>query len=128
MSMHVHLRILRIYSNPSFLFFSLHYCHRYHWYYLKGCFVILCFKSAEVLKFVIICQKEVLSEERQLMKWVRIFQVRIFWVAIFGGQFSGGSLMGGNFSWVNSLVGIFVETFSSYNVSILIFQKIINTN
>ena len=21
-----------------------HYCHRYHWYYLKNCFVILCFK------------------------------------------------------------------------------------
>ena len=28
----------------------------------------------------------VLSEERQLMKWVRIFQVGIFW----GGSFQGG--------------------------------------
>ena len=112
-----------------FDFFFLHYCHRYHWYYLKGCFVILCFKSAEVLKFVKICQKEVLSEERQLTKWVRIFQVRIFWVAFFrGGNFPGGSLMGGTFSWVNSPVGIFLEIFSSYNASILIFQKIINKN
>ena len=31
---------------------------------------------------------EVLSEERQLMKWVGIFQVGIFWVGIFlGGIF-----------------------------------------
>ena len=28
------------------LFFD--YCHRRHWYYLKDCLVILCFKSAEV--------------------------------------------------------------------------------
>ena len=28
---------------------------------------------------------EVLSEERQLMKWVGIFQVGIFWVGIFQG-------------------------------------------
>ena len=35
---------------------------------------------------------EVLSEERQLMKWVVIFQVGVFW-----GDFPGGSLMGGNF-------------------------------
>ena len=42
------------YSHPifppeflNFLFF--HYCHRHHWYYLKDCFVILCFKSAEIL-------------------------------------------------------------------------------
>ena len=67
----------------QFFFLFFFYCHCYYWYYLKGCFVILCFKNAEVLKFVKICQKEVLSEERQLMKWVRIFQVRIFWVAIF---------------------------------------------
>ena len=26
---------------------------------------------------------EMLSEERQLMKWVGIFQVEIFWVSIF---------------------------------------------
>ena len=25
-----------------------HYCHCHHWHYLKDCFVILCFKSAEV--------------------------------------------------------------------------------
>ena len=45
-----------------------------------------------------------------------------------GGNFPGGSLMGGNFSWGNSPVGIFLESFSSYNVSILIFQNIINKN
>ena len=28
---------------------------------------------------------EVLSEERQLIKWVGIFQVEIFWVGIFQG-------------------------------------------
>ena len=36
---------------------------------------------------------EVLSEERQLMKWVGIFQVEIFWVGILregGGIFQGG--------------------------------------
>ena len=32
--------------------FFFHYCYRYHWYYLKDCFVILCFKSAEVFTFV----------------------------------------------------------------------------
>ena len=44
------------YSHPRFKTFSLEfliflffrYCHRHHWYYLKGCLVILCFKSAEV--------------------------------------------------------------------------------
>ena len=40
---------------------------------------------------------EVLSEERQLIKWVGIFQVEIFWVGIFWGEFSLGSFMGGNF-------------------------------
>ena len=38
-----------------------------------------------------------------------------------GRNFPGGSLMGGNFSG-----GIFLEPFSSYNVSTFIFQKIIN--
>ena len=40
------------------------------------------------------------SEERQLMKWVGIFQVGIFWVGIFQrgmGDFPWGSLMGGTF-------------------------------
>ena len=33
----------------------------------------------------------VFSEERQVMKWVGIFQVRIFWVGIFWGRiFQGG--------------------------------------
>ena len=34
------------FKNISTRFFKfLHCCHRYHWYYLKNCFVILCFKS-----------------------------------------------------------------------------------
>ena len=35
---------------PSQIFkkFCFHCCHRHHWYYLKDCFVILCFKSAKV--------------------------------------------------------------------------------
>ena len=40
----------------------------------------------------------ILSEERQLMKWLGIFQVRIFWVEIFRKKnFPEESLMGGNF-------------------------------
>ena len=67
------------YFHSSFLnFLFFHYCHRYRWYYLKDCFVILCFKSPEAFTLVNICQNEVVSEERQLMKWVGIFQMRIF--------------------------------------------------
>ena len=40
---------------------------------------------------------EVLSEERQLMKWVVIFQVGVFWGEFDGWEFSGGG--GGGFSW-----------------------------
>ena len=73
-------------------------------------------------------QNKVLSDERQLMKWMGIFQVRIFWVAIFrwGREFSRESLMGGNFSGGNTPVGISLEPFSLFNGSILIFQKIMN--
>ena len=42
---------------------------------------------------------EVLSEERQLMKWVELFQVGTFWVAIFRGGFSKGEFDGWEFSW-----------------------------
>ena len=35
---------------------------------------------------------EVLSEERQLMKWVGIFQVEIFWVEIFQVGISPGGI------------------------------------
>ena len=42
-----------------------------------------------------------------------------------GGIFQRGSLMGGNFLQGISPGRIFLEPFSSYNVSILIFQKII---
>ena len=44
---------------------------------------------------------KVLNEERQLMKWVGIFQVGIFWVGIFRGDFPGGSLMSRNFAGGN---------------------------
>ena len=42
----------------------------------------------------------VLCEEKQLRKWVGIFQVRIFWVEIFraGGVFQG-EFDGSEFSW-----------------------------
>ena len=90
----------------SNLFF--HCCHHYHWCYLKGCFVILCFKSAEVFTFVNICQNEGLSEERKLMKWVGIFLVRIFWVAIFRGVFSRGKFDGWEFVGGNLHRTIFI--------------------
>ena len=53
---------------------------------------------------------------------------------ILGGNFPGrgrgifqwGSLICGNFSGGNSPGEIFLDPFSSYNVSILIFQRIIN--
>ena len=48
----------------------------------------------------------VLREQRQLMKWVAMFQVRIFWVTIFRVGFPGKSLIGRNFPR-----GIFVEPF-----------------
>ena len=46
---------------------------------------------------------KVLSEERQLMKWVGIFQGGIFWVGIFRveifqGEFDGGKFFRGKFS------------------------------
>ena len=44
-----------------------------------------------------ICQNEVLSEERQLMKWVGIFRVKIFWVG-FRGEFSREEFDGWEFS------------------------------
>ena len=77
---------LNVTTKVHFCFF--HYCHRYHWYYLKDCFEIRCFKNAEVFTFVKVCQNEVLSEERQIMKWVTAFQVRIFWVEIFREEIS----------------------------------------
>ena len=41
------------------------------------------FSFSKVFTFVKICQNEVLGKERQLMNWVKTFQVRIFLVAIF---------------------------------------------
>ena len=101
------------YSRPSFLiflFFSL--LSPLSLVLLKRRFLILCYKSAEVFTFLNICQNEVLSEERQLMKWVGIFQVIIFWVAMFrgGGDFPGVSLMGRKFSGGNSSGGTFHRT------------------
>ena len=85
-------------------------------------------KCLSLYTFVKICQNEVLSEERQLMKWVIIIQVRIFWVPIFRGElFEGGVWWVGIFRvGIPPGEGIFIEPFSSYNLSILIFQKIFN--
>ena len=45
------------YSQSGFsIFLCFHYCHRYHYFYLKDCFVILYFKSAEV-RLVAVYQK-----------------------------------------------------------------------
>ena len=91
------------YFHSSFLnVLFFHYCHRYHWYYLKECFVILCFKSAEVFTFANICQNEVLSKEKQLMKWVGIYSR---W------EFSEGNFPGGDW-WMGIFPGgIFLEPF-----------------
>ena len=48
----------------------------------------------------------VLSEERQFMKWVRIFQMGIFWVGIFQGGFNRWEFSGGEGSFP---AGIFLE-------------------
>ena len=47
--------------------------------------------------FVKICQNEVLSEERKLMKWVVTIQMEIFWVPIFWGEFDGWKFFGWEF-------------------------------
>ena len=60
------------------------------------CNIETCFKS-EVFTFVNMCQKEVLSEGRQSMKWVAIFQKRIFWVALFSGGIFQGEFNGWEF-------------------------------
>ena len=39
---------LNIPTGVFYFFVFFYFCHRHHWYYLKDCFVILCFKSAEV--------------------------------------------------------------------------------
>ena len=57
------------------------------------------------------------------MKWVGIFHVRIFWVAIFWGVIFQGEFDGWEFFGLGFPGGSFIEP--SYNVSILIFQKII---
>ena len=50
------------------------------------------------------------SEERQLIKWVGIFQVEIFWVGIFqGGLFLGGVWWVGLFRMGIFRGGIFLE-------------------
>ena len=78
-SWNIPIHVSKYYHQVNFFF---NYCYRYHWYYYR------CFKNAEVFTFVKVCQNEVLSEERQIMKWVTAFQVRIFWVEIFREEIS----------------------------------------
>ena len=59
------------------------------------------------------------SKERQLLKWMGIFQVGIFWVGSFQRKFSRGSLMGGNFLGGNFAGGKFPRTL----LYKLLFQK-----
>ena len=61
----------------------------------------------------------VLSEERQIMKWVGIFQVGIFWVRIFWvGTFQGGICWVGIF-WVGIFQGgIFLEPLKTFEIKI----------
>ena len=47
--------------------------------------------------FVKICQNEVFSEERKLMKGVVIIQMEVFWVPIFRGEFDGWKFFGWEF-------------------------------
>ena len=59
------------------------------------------------------------SEERQLMKWVGIFQVGIFWVRIFRGDFPWGVW------WVGIFVeGIFLEPATSQLSNVLEYEKL----
>ena len=54
----------------------------------------------------------VFSEERQLMKWVRIFHMGILWVGIFPGDiFQGGVFPG----------GIFLEPLISLTIKVEVF-------
>ena len=62
-----------------------------------------------------------LSEERQSMEWVGIFQVRILWVEIFRRW---GGISTGEFDEWELFSLELLEPFSSYDVSILVFQKI----
>ena len=59
---------------------------------------------------------EAFSEERQLMKWVGIFQMIIFWVGIFRGVFFKGG--GGVGCWV----GIFRGDFSRNGKNIILYE------
>ena len=79
---------------------------------------ILSFSSPQIFVFLIftfvnICQSKVLSEERQLMKWVGIFWV---WTFCGGGEeFSRGCLMGGNFTRTT-------ENKSNFNVVLFVYD------
>ena len=107
--------------------FFFHYCYRYHWYYLKDCFVILFQKWLGLY----VCE----NLSKGSVKWKKIINemggdilVRIFCVAIFRREvFLGGVWIFrvGIFRAGIPLRGIFLKPFFSYNVSILTFQKII---
>ena len=65
----------------------------------------------------ILFMEEVLSEERQLTKWVGIFQVEISWVGVFRKGFPGGDLKGGNFPVAIFPGAIFLEPILILNLA-----------
>ena len=83
-------------------------------------YILKVLKSLRLRRFV-----KTKCEERQWNGWKYSRWEFSGWKVSGGGYFQGGSFMGGNFSNGNSHEGIFLGPFSSYNVSIVIFQKII---
>ena len=77
----------------------------------QGLFFALSSSNIQIFQtFVDTCQNEVLSEERQLMKWVGIFRVGIFHGGFPTGEFDG---------WKYSQGRIFLESFKIYPLSMI---------
>ena len=68
---------------------SFFHCHRCHWYYLKDCFVILCFKRGEVFAFVKTCQNKV-KKGNQWNGWGYLRREFSGWGIFQGGIWSVG--------------------------------------
>ena len=76
------------YSQPCFQIFPPEFSFFFFFFFsllllLSLILLKILFSFSKVFTFVKICQYEVLGKERQLMNWVKTFQVRIFLVAIF---------------------------------------------